>query len=177
MPLAMTPWNYSAGFCFNPPSRQGEPHSLYGVPPARALPRGLHLLQCFCAAFESIVLVHGEFRFQDFERPIAADDGWQRKGDTVTAVIAASRNGNTLIAQDRFRDARRYDADPVLARVVAFDDRDVGIANFTLDPSLELVKTEAAALDFLGDRHASYPRRRPHEHLRGAVLTQNLRLG
>ena len=44
-----------------------------------------------------------------------------------------------LVAQNCFGDARRDDSDAELARLVAFDNRDVGVADGALDALAELV--------------------------------------
>ena len=69
-----------------------------------------------------------------------ADDRGKRDRDAVVGVVRADRQHDLLVAENRFGDPRRYDADAELAGVVAFDDRDVGKADVALDRRAEFVE-------------------------------------
>src|SRR6185437_3631834 len=94
----------------------------------------------------------------------------------IAAVVAADRHHRALVAHDHLGDARRDDADAELARIVAFDDRDVGVAHVLLELLAEASKILATLGEQLLDRYASDPRRRPQEDLRGAVIADHLRV-
>jgi hypothetical protein len=54
----------------------------------------------------------------------AADDARQRQRDPELPPIAADRDCRALVAQHYFGNARRQDADAVLAGIVSLDDCD-----------------------------------------------------
>jgi hypothetical protein len=61
-------------------------------------------------------------------------------------VIRSNRNHRSLVAQHDLRNASRHHADSELAGLIAFDDGDVGVPDFLLDASTELL---AAAIGLL----------------------------
>src|SRR6185312_1586026 len=96
--------------------------------------------------------------------------------DAVGCAVAADRNDRALVAQHHLCDARRHHADAVLARIVAFDDGDVGVADILLDGLPRRLAGKAALLENLRRGHAGDARARPDEDLGRAVLAQHLRL-
>src|SRR5207302_1178591 len=100
----------------------------------------------------------------------------QRERDAITRVMAADRNCDALVADDGLGNARGHHPDPVLAGVIAFDDRDIGIAHFALDPAAKLRGLQAAPLEFLQHPRPSDAGGGPQEHLRGAMFAEDLGL-
>ena len=62
--------------------------------------------------------------------PAAADDARQREGHPKPRLQTANWDHGVLIVEHHFGNAGRYDANAVLAGVMAFDNCDVGITNF-----------------------------------------------
>jgi hypothetical protein len=63
-----------------------------------------------------------------------------------------------------------------LARVVAFNDSDVGVADVLLDTLAQVAQVLAALLEQVGEGNSADARRGPQEHLCGAVVADHLRL-
>src|SRR6516162_2079974 len=70
---------------------------------------------------------------------------------------------------------RRYDPDAVLARIVALDDGDVGVAHVSLELVPQLAHALAAPLEQGRHRNSADPCGGPQEHLRGPVVADHLR--
>src|SRR5215204_2254335 len=117
----------------------------------------------------------GHRRFEDAADPFPADDARQRQSDVVVGVVRADRPHRPLVAQYRFGDPGGHDPDAELARLIAFDDGDVGIADVALDALAEIVH-RVPSWQSLGDRHAAHSGRRPQHDLRSAVLADYLGL-
>src|SRR5581483_11166241 len=79
-----------------------------------------------------------------------------------------------LVVEDHLGDARADDADAELARVIAFDDADVRIADLALDLLAQRCKFLAPLFRESREWHAADARARPEKHLRGAVLADHL---
>src|SRR5271154_5598533 len=91
-------------------------------------------------------------------------------------MIASYWYYRPLVPKNDLRDPCRYDADPELARVIAFDDGDIGKANALFDLLAHAIEGSAALPDQRADRHAGNAGGRPEEHLRDSVLSNNLSL-
>ena len=62
----------------------------------------------------------------------ATDDARQGEGHPKLRLQAADGDHGVLIVEHHFGNARRYNADAVLARIMAFDNCDVGVAHVLL---------------------------------------------
>jgi hypothetical protein len=82
----------------------------------------------------------------------------------------------TFIAQYHFSNTRGDDADPILAGVMPFNNRDVRVTHVTLELLAYPIKLFPASFDQLGYQHAGYARGRPEEYLRGSVIIDDLGL-
>jgi len=65
--------------------------------------------------------------------------------------------------------------DAELARLIAFDDCDVGVANVALDSYSKVLHRDPCRQS-AGEQHAAHFGGRPQQHLRGAVLADDLGL-
>src|SRR5438552_9536301 len=83
--------------------------------------------------FELRALVGGHRRLEDPVHAAPAKHARQRQGDAVVLLVARDREDRALVTQDRFRQPGAHDPDAVLARIVALDDGDVGVANIALN--------------------------------------------
>jgi len=63
----------------------------------------------------------------------STDDAWKRQRNGELVIVASDWYDRPLIAKNYLRDPRRYDADAKLARVVAFDNSNIGIPNALFD--------------------------------------------
>ena len=88
----------------------------------------------------------------------------RRQGDTVLGVVSADRQHGLLVVQHCFGDARRNESDAKLTRLVAFDDRDVGVADVVFDAVAEFVNHGSRGQG-VRDRHTANPSRRPQQYL------------
>src|SRR5215467_1902230 len=86
-----------------------------------------------CALPEPVAFIVGHGGFEHLDRAAAADDARQGQRDAKLLLIAADRNDRALVIEHHLGDAGRYDADAVLARVMALDYGDVGVAYLSLE--------------------------------------------
>jgi hypothetical protein len=105
---------------------------------ATSLDAGYRRLQRLGAPLQRLPFVLGHRRLQDLHDTRPPENARHRERDTIRRVIGSNRNHRSLVAQYDLRNASRHDADPELAGLIAFDDRDVGVPDFALDPSTEL---------------------------------------
>src|SRR5690348_16617836 len=108
---------------------------------------GHGFLQGLGTAAQRLLLLRGKAWLEAGRGAVPADDRRQRQCDAICRAVAADRNDRPLITQHQLGDARRHHADAVLARVVAFDDGDVGVADVLLDAAPRLLAGEAALLE------------------------------
>src|SRR5258707_4361424 len=137
---------------------------------------GQRLLEACRAALERQPLLAGHVRVQNFDHTVSSDHAGERKSDAESWIEAPYRDHRPLVADDDFRDPGRYDTDAILARVITFDDGDVGVTNVMLEPGAEISKILAVGLKELLDRHAGDACARPEEDLRGAMVADDLRI-
>src|SRR6516162_9879366 len=99
----------------------------------------------------------GHFGFEHLDRAAAADDARQGQRDAKPLLIAADRNDRALVVEHHLGDPGRYDADAVLAGIMALDDGDVGVAHVFLQLLPQLVHPLAALLEQCRHRNSADP--------------------
>src|SRR5580692_5118532 len=101
-------------------------------------------LQARGALVQTFALLRRQLRLQHRNYAGAADDARQRQRDAERRLVAADRDRRALVTQHHFGNARRYDADAVLAGIVPLDDGDVGVADVALELGAHVVELFAA---------------------------------
>jgi len=98
--------------------------------------------------------------------------------DSVTRTCHCSFRlyDRPLIAKNYLRDPRRYDADAKLARVVAFDNSNIGIPNALFDLLSYTIEGFASLRYECANRHTGDAGGRPKEHLRDSMFSNDLSL-
>ena len=144
--------------------RQLGPHAL------ERLVEGLRTLAQALAFFVR------HFRLENFDHAATADDARQRQRDAKFLLIAADRNPRTFVIEHHLGDPCRYDADSVLAGIMALDDGDVGIAHVSLELVPKLVNPLAAPGEQCRDGNATDACGGPEKYLRGPVVANDLGL-
>src|SRR5258708_32092326 len=91
-------------------------------------------------------------------------------------MVTADRYHRAFVAKNDFRDPRRNNADAKLTRIVAFDDRDIGVTNALFDLLAHAIERFAALLGQRIDRHAADTGARPKKYLRNSMLADHLSL-
>jgi hypothetical protein len=76
----------------------------------------------------------------------------KRQRDAEPFIVASYWYHCPLIAKDDLRDPRRCNTDAELARVIALDNGDIGVAHAVLDLPAHAIKALAALADDCTDR-------------------------
>src|SRR5262249_6374549 len=90
------------------------------------------LVEGICTAPEPLAFFVRHVRLEHLDHAAAADDARQGQRDSKLLLIAADRNDRAFVIEHHLGDAGRYDADSVLASIMALDDADVGVAHVFL---------------------------------------------
>src|ERR1700730_4507958 len=125
------------------------------------------LPEAFSTAFECQPLLVRHIRVQNLDHAVPSDHAGKRKSNSKFLMEAADRDRRPLVADDDLRDPRRYDADAILARVIAFDDGDIGVADVLLEVGAKFSKISAGRLDELLHRYPRDACAPPQEYLCG----------
>src|SRR5262245_25316159 len=142
---------------------------------SRFLPHAIQRrVQGVRAFAESLAFFLRHVRLEHFDHAAAADDARQGQRDAKLLLIAADRNDRALVIEHHLGDTGRYDADSVLASIMALDDGDVRIAHLSLQLMLQLANPLAAPLEQCRHWNSADPCRGPQEHLRGPVVANHL---
>src|SRR5258706_10692543 len=113
-------------------------------------------------------------RLEHLDHAATADDARQRQRHAEVFLITADRNDRALVVEHHLGDTRRYNPDSVLARAVALDDGDVGVAHVFLGRLPQLVHALAARFEQCRHRNAADACGGPQEHLCGPVVANHL---
>src|SRR5215471_7596755 len=141
----------------------------------RFLPNAIQrLVESICTAPEPLAFFLRHVRLEHLDHAAAADDARQGQRDAKLLLIAADRNDRAFVIEHYLGDTGRYDADSVLASIMAFDDGDVRIAHLSLQLMLQLANPLAAPLEQCRHWNSADPCRGPQEHLRGSVVANHL---
>src|SRR5215469_17148385 len=81
------------------------------------------------AALQPVALLRRHRRLEYLSDAVAIEDARQGQRDAVARLVRADRDDAPLVAQNDFGDARRHDANAMLAGADALDDRDLGKAH------------------------------------------------
>src|SRR5262249_22823236 len=130
----------------------------------------------FGASLESGLLLVRQYRLENFDDSIPPNDARQGKRDAVAGIVAPDRDDGTLVAHNDLGYARGDHPNAILARVVALDDCNIGVAYVFLQAASVCVEQETTAADCLLDRHAADARGGPQKYLRRPVLADDLRV-
>ena len=126
------------------------------------------------APLQGLPFFIGHRRLQDLHDTGLPKHARHGERDAIRGVVRSDRNHPSLVAQHDLRNASRHHADSELARLIAFDDGDVGVPDFLLDAATEILAAAIDLLQSLQDPNACDLRRRPYEHFRRSVLTQDV---
>src|SRR5262245_62269266 len=141
----------------------------------RFLPDAIQrLAQGVCALPKPLAFFVGHVGFEHLDHAAAADDARQGQRNSKLLLIAADRNDRAFVIEHHLGDTGRYDADSVLASIMALDDADVCVAHVFLQLLTQLAKPLAAPLEQCRHWNSADPCRGPQEHLRGPVVANHL---